>query len=129
VISLYYVKGAAIPYLKTDNGEREIDLPENMAKLLVEFIGDRKSGLLLRTSNGKPVQHSSPPSPPRVSRHFRTAPTKQARSQERRSDSWCGSKERATEAMKPMVSGLLETDFRKSYEAIRYDGAFRQDVV
>src|SRR5260370_42339543 len=56
---------AAIPYFKTENGARDIDLPENMPKLLVEFIGNRKSGLLFRTSNDKPVQHSSPPSPPR----------------------------------------------------------------
>jgi integrase len=40
-------------YLKTENGEREIDLPEDVAKLLVEFIGDRKSELLFRTRNGK----------------------------------------------------------------------------
>ncbi|MFZ3330290.1 MAG: site-specific integrase, partial [Candidatus Acidiferrales bacterium] len=40
-------------YLKTDNGEREVDLPENVAKLLVEFIGDRTSGLLFKTRHGK----------------------------------------------------------------------------
>jgi hypothetical protein len=33
-------------YLKTENGEREVDIPVNVAKLLVEFIGDRKTGLL-----------------------------------------------------------------------------------
>jgi len=46
-------------YLKTENGEREIDLPENVAKLLVEFIGDRKSGLLFRTRNGKQLGQSN----------------------------------------------------------------------
>jgi len=46
-------------YLKTENGEREIDLPENVAKALVEFIGDRKSGLLFRTRNGKQLSQSN----------------------------------------------------------------------
>ena len=39
-------------YLKTENVEREIDLPDNVAKLLVEFIGDRKSGHLFRSRSG-----------------------------------------------------------------------------
>ena len=39
-------------YLKTVNGEREVDLPANVAKLLVEFIGDRKTGLLFCTRHG-----------------------------------------------------------------------------
>ncbi len=46
-------------YLKTENGEREIDLPENVAKLLVEFIGNRKSGLLFQTRNGKQLSQSN----------------------------------------------------------------------
>ena len=46
-------RGEIHDFLKTENGDREIDLPENVAKLLVEFIGDRKSGLLFRSRNGK----------------------------------------------------------------------------
>jgi integrase len=46
-------------YLKTENGEREIDLPEDVAKLLVEFIGSRKSGLLFKTRTGKPLSQSN----------------------------------------------------------------------
>lgn len=46
-------------YLKTPNGEREIDLPDNVAKLLVEFIGNRKSGLLFCTRNGKQLSQSN----------------------------------------------------------------------
>jgi integrase len=46
-------RGEIHDYLKTENGEREIDLPSNVAKLLVEFIGDRKSGLLFCTRNGQ----------------------------------------------------------------------------
>jgi len=39
------LRGEIHDYLKTPNGEREIDLTDNVAKLLVEFIGDRESGL------------------------------------------------------------------------------------
>lgn len=52
-------RGEIHDYLKTENGEREIDLPENVAKLLVEFIGNRKSGLLFRTRNGKQLSQSN----------------------------------------------------------------------
>lgn len=45
-------RGEIHDYLKTENGEREVDLPANVAKLLVEFIGDRKSGLLFCTRLG-----------------------------------------------------------------------------
>jgi len=37
-------KGIEQDFLKTDNGEREIDLPKSVAKLLMDFIDNRKSG-------------------------------------------------------------------------------------
>jgi integrase len=52
-------RGEIHDYLKTENGEREIDFPTNVAKLLVEFIGDRKSGLLFCTRNGKQLSQSN----------------------------------------------------------------------
>ena len=52
-------RGEIHDYLKTENGEREIDLPENVAKLLIEFIGNRKSGLLFRSRSGKQLLHSN----------------------------------------------------------------------
>jgi integrase len=52
-------RGEMHDYLKTENGEREIDLPERVAKLLVEFIGGRKSGLLFCTRNGKQLSQSN----------------------------------------------------------------------
>lgn len=45
-------RGEIHDYLKTVNGEREVDLPANVAKLLVEFIGERKTGLLFCTRHG-----------------------------------------------------------------------------
>ena len=52
-------RGEMHDYLKTENGEREIDLTERVAKLLVEFIGGRKSGLLFCTRNGKQLSQSN----------------------------------------------------------------------
>jgi integrase len=45
-------RGEIHDYLKTENGEREVDLPANVANLLVEFIGRRKAGLLFCTRHG-----------------------------------------------------------------------------
>jgi hypothetical protein len=52
-------RGEIHDYLKTENGEREIDFPTNVAKLLVEFVGDRKSGLLFCTRNDKQLSQSN----------------------------------------------------------------------
>jgi integrase len=49
-------RGEIHDYLKTVNGEREVDLPANVAKLLVEFIGDRKTGLLFCTRHGNQLK-------------------------------------------------------------------------
>jgi len=45
--------------LAPTNGEREIELPDNVAKVLVAFIGDRKTGLLFQTRHGKPLSQSN----------------------------------------------------------------------
>jgi integrase len=46
-------RGEIHDYLKTPNGEREVDIPANVAKLLVEFIGGRKTGLLFCSRSGE----------------------------------------------------------------------------
>ncbi len=46
-------------FLKTSNGEREIDLPKSVAKLLMDFIGNRTSGLVFCSRNGKPLSQSN----------------------------------------------------------------------
>src|SRR5262249_25815928 len=46
-------KGIEQDFLKTSNGEREIDLPKSVAKLLMDFVGERKSGLLFCSRDGK----------------------------------------------------------------------------
>jgi hypothetical protein len=42
-------------YLKTKNGEREVDLCVDLAEMLRAYVGDRTSGLLFHTSSGKQV--------------------------------------------------------------------------
>jgi integrase len=46
-------------FLKTDNGEREVDVHPAVAKLLLEYVGDRKSGLLFCSSKGKQLWQSN----------------------------------------------------------------------
>jgi integrase len=52
-------RGEMHDFLKTENGEREIDLPEGVARLLLEFIGERKSGLLFSTRTGKQLAQTN----------------------------------------------------------------------
>ena len=42
-------------YLKTKNGERDVDLCVDLAQMLKAYVGTRTSGLLFQTSSGKQV--------------------------------------------------------------------------
>lgn len=44
-------RGEIQPYLKTRNGAREVDLCTELAAMLREFVGERRSGLLFQTSS------------------------------------------------------------------------------
>jgi len=46
-------RGIIQHYMKTQNGERDIDLSVSLAEMLKDFIGNRTSGLLFCTSTGK----------------------------------------------------------------------------
>jgi len=54
--TLYIVQkpkaGKIQPYLKTKNGERQVDLCRPLAEMLREYVGERKAGLLFHTSTG-----------------------------------------------------------------------------
>ena len=52
-------KGQIQSFLKTDNGAREVDLHPSVAAMLRTFIGNRTSGLLFCTRNGKPLSLSN----------------------------------------------------------------------
>jgi hypothetical protein len=52
-------RGEIQPYLKTKNGVREVDLCSELASMLREFVGNRRSGLLFQTSTGAQVLQSN----------------------------------------------------------------------
>jgi integrase len=52
-------KGKIHDYLKTPSGDREIDLHPTIAKLLKEYVGTRKAGLLLCSRTGKQLWQSN----------------------------------------------------------------------
>jgi integrase len=51
--------GEIQPYLKTKNGERQVDLSRALAEILREFVGERTSGLLFHTSTGAQLLQSN----------------------------------------------------------------------
>ena len=52
-------KGGVKEKLKTDAGDRDIDLHSSIAKMLDEYIGDRKEGFLFQTRNGNMLSPES----------------------------------------------------------------------
>lgn len=52
-------RGILQPYLKTQAGEREVDLCVSLSLRLKEFIGSRKTGLLFCTASGKQLLQSN----------------------------------------------------------------------
>jgi integrase len=52
-------RGVIQPYLKTKNGTREVDLCRQLAEMLGEYVGDRRSGLLFHSSTGAQLLQSN----------------------------------------------------------------------
>ncbi|MGC1658465.1 MAG: tyrosine-type recombinase/integrase [Candidatus Acidiferrales bacterium] len=52
-------RGQIQPFLKSENGIRDVDLPTSIAAKLKEFSGDRTSGLLFCSKNGLPLLQSN----------------------------------------------------------------------
>jgi hypothetical protein len=52
-------RGQIQPYLKTKSGERQVDLSCSLAKMLKDFVGDRREGLLFRSSTGAQLLQSN----------------------------------------------------------------------
>jgi hypothetical protein len=48
-------RGDIQPFMKTQNGERDVDLCTSLAAMLKEFIGTRTAGLLFRTSSERQI--------------------------------------------------------------------------
>jgi len=51
--------GEIHPYLKTKNGQRQVDLCWKLAEMLRRFVGERTSGLLFRSSTGAQLLQSN----------------------------------------------------------------------
>ena len=52
-------RGKIQPYLKTQNGERDVDLCSSLATVLKDFVGTRSSGLLFSSSTGAQLLQSN----------------------------------------------------------------------
>lgn len=52
-------RGVIQTSLKTKSGEREVDLCPRLAKILKDFVGNRKAGLLFRSSTGAQLLQSN----------------------------------------------------------------------
>jgi integrase len=52
-------RGIIQPYLKTKNGTRHVDLCSALAKMLRNFVGNRKEGLLFHTTSGAQLLQSN----------------------------------------------------------------------
>jgi len=117
-------------YLKTENGDREIDLPNNVGKLLVEFIGDRKSGLLFRTRSGKQLHQSNI-----LRRHLHPALAavgfeKAGNHAFRRfRDTFLRNHTNCPESILNFWLGWGDEGMSGHYDQIKNDVAFRKDVV
>ncbi len=51
--------GRVQPFLKTENGVRDIDLHPDVAAMLKRFVGNRTSGFLFSSKNGLPLLQSN----------------------------------------------------------------------
>ena len=116
-------------FLKTPNGDREIDLPDSVAKLLVQFIGERKAGLLFHTRRGKPLSQSNIL---RRSLHLILAKLKQSMA-----GAHAFRRFRQTHLRMNLVGKDLEhfwmghgdTEIGDRYSMVREDVEYRRDVV
>ncbi len=52
-------RGEIQPYLKTKNGTREVDLCRQLAGMLCEYVGNRRTGLLFHSSTGAQLLQSN----------------------------------------------------------------------
>ena len=117
-------------YLKTENGEREIDLPVNVAKLLVEFIGDRNSGLLFRTRKGNQLSQSNI-----LRRHLHPALEEVGFEKagnhafRRFRDTFLKNRTNCPEGVLQFWLGWCSEGMSGHYDQIKNDVAFRKDVV
>ncbi len=122
-------RGEIHDYLKTENGEREVDLPVNVAKLLVEFIGDRKTGLLFCTRHGNQLNQRN------ILRHLHKALKEVgfeqagAHSFRRYRNTYLRNFTACPESILDFWLGWSSEGMSAHYDKIKADVAFRKEVA
>jgi integrase len=123
--------GSAVQdFLKTDSGEREVDLHPSMAAMLREFIGDRKSGLLFASRRGNPLHQSSV-----LRRKLHPVLTKLAQPKcgvhafRRFRNTWLRNYTSTPPGVLKFWMGHAGEDMSDLYDKIKSDVAFRKEVA
>ncbi len=121
--------GRIQPFLKTENGLRDIDLHPEIAAMLKRFIGTRTSGLLFRSRNGFPLLQSNVL---RLSLHplLRQLglPTSGAHAFRRYRTTWLR-KQHAPEDLTRFWLGHSNKSVTDGYSKLKDDLAFRRKVA
>ena len=116
-------------FLKTDNGIRDIDLHPSISTMLKTFVGDRASGLLFCSKNGKPLLQSNVL---RLSLHPLLEKLKQAKSGAhafRRFRATWLRKQRAPEDLIRFWLGHANKSVTDDYSKLKEDVPFRKQVA
>jgi integrase len=116
-------------YLKTDNAWRDVDLHPAVAKLLKEFIGNRTSGFVFQTKNGKPLSDSDI-----LNRHLHPKLKKLGEEQaghhafRRFRVTWLR-KQRCPKDLRNFWLGHAGSSVEDDYDRLRDDFDFRKQVI
>jgi len=121
--------GCIQPFLKSDNGLRDIDLHQSISAMLKTFVGDRTLGLLFCSKNGNPLLQSNIL---RLSLHPLLEVLKQPKSGahafRRFRTTWL-SKQGAPEDLIRFWLGHANKSVTDDYSKLKEDVAFRKKVA
>ena len=122
-------RGQIQPFLKSENGIRDIDLPTSITAVLKEFVGNRTSGLLFCSKNGLPLLQSNLL---RLSLHpllkKLNQPKMGAHAFRRFRTTWLR-KQHAPEDLLRFWLGHANTSVTDGYSKLKEDVPFRKKVV
>jgi integrase len=121
--------GRVQPFLKTDNGVRDVDLHSSVSAMLKKFVGERGSGFLFRSKRGFPLLQSNVL---RLSLHpllKRLGQPKSGAHAFRRFRATWLRKQRAPEDLIRFWLGHANKSVTDSYSKLKEDLAFRKKVA
>lgn len=121
--------GRLQPFLKTDNGLRDVDLHPSITEALKSFVADRTSGFLFQTASGRPMLQSNTL---RLSLHPILTQLKQPKAGfhafRRFRTTWLR-KQRAPEDLIRFWLGHADKSVTDGYSNLREDVVFRKKVA